>query len=175
MDLQNQQVFPGIIKIVQLLPMRVVSFYQKNSETPEIDAWSKLKNWADPLGLLENPTKHQVYGFNNPIPLKETKLRGYEFWITIPDDFKVGDEVITKNFIGGLYAVVRIKDVRNIGDVCIKLYQWIQNNENFQLGYPPDYDFENSPSLELEHHIVPHVTEEKDILIDYYLPIIEKK
>lgn len=166
--------FSGIIKIVQLPPMRVVSFHQKDSEAPELEAFSKLQQWANPLGLLENPTKHQVFGFNNPIPMPESTLRGYELWITIPEDFTVGDEVVTKRFDGGLYAVVTIKGVENIGPVCAGFYQWIMENERYQLGYPPDYDYDTSPSLELEHHITPQVTGEKDILIDYYMPIAER-
>jgi hypothetical protein len=63
------------VKIVQLPPFRAASFHVEESETPERDAW------AQPHGLFDSPTVHQVYGRNNPPPgeastLQSTRIGG---------------------------------------------------------------------------------------------------
>ncbi len=42
------------VRIVRLEPMRV-AWIRIVSETPEHDAWEKLRPWAEALGLMENP------------------------------------------------------------------------------------------------------------------------
>ena len=55
------------VRIVKLEPMRVASAHALG-ESPEHDAIEKLIAWAKPKGLLEDPEKHRVFGFNNPDP-----------------------------------------------------------------------------------------------------------
>ncbi|MFC1587840.1 effector binding domain-containing protein [Planctomycetota bacterium] len=167
--------FDGFVKFVELLPMQVVSFHVKESETPEEDAWKLLEAWAKPQMLFDNPSLHQVFGFNNPIPKEGDTLRGYEFWLTVPEGVSVNTEgVRTKQFAGGHYAVTAVKGVQNILAVCTKLYHWIKEHEKYKLGYPPGYDFENGPSLELEHNLNPSAADPANMLLDYYLPVTEK-
>ena len=78
------------IKIVQLPKFRAVSFHAKESEEPERDAWQQLENWAVPRGIFDNPTIFQIYGRNHPTPREQQRLRGYEFLVTIPDDYQPG-------------------------------------------------------------------------------------
>ena len=40
------------VRIVKLEPMRVASV-RAVSESPEVDAWSKLRSWAEPKGFLQ--------------------------------------------------------------------------------------------------------------------------
>jgi DNA gyrase inhibitor GyrI len=158
-----------VIKIIQLLPSSVASFHVRDSLSPEIEARQKMDAWAKKLNIFDNPTVFQVYGFNNPFPGTD-ELRGYEFWITIPENFNTGNNMV-KHYSGGLYAVIRIRGVQNIMDWVGKLYHWLKANPNYELGYPPNYDFKNGPSLELEHILNPAVTNEEEILIDYHLPV----
>ncbi|MDY6965084.1 MAG: GyrI-like domain-containing protein [Halobacteriota archaeon] len=162
-----------IIKIVRLPPFRVVSFHVKDSKIPEEEAWTKLEAWAKPKGMFDDPAKHQIFGFNNPIPMGESELRGYEFWITIPDNFPVKDATV-KRYPGGIYAVTTCRSVNNIGTAWSKLYEWLKSGETFKLAYPEDYDFENGPALELEHHLNPRVMDVNEIVLDCYMPICEK-
>ena len=160
-----------IVKIVQLPRMRVASFHVKESAAPEEEAWAKLRSWAEPKGLLENPTLHQVFGRNNPIPLGEPRLRGYEFWITIPEAFSVEDDVSVVDFPGGLYATMNSKGIEQMQANFKKLFDWVDSHEEYTFGYPEDYDYASQPSLDLEHHLVPLVLGETLFLVDYYFPI----
>jgi DNA gyrase inhibitor GyrI/DNA-binding HxlR family transcriptional regulator len=99
------------VRIEQLEPMRVASA-QAISETPENDAWAKMRAWAEPLGLLEDLEKHPVFGFNNLNPSPGRKEYGYEFWIRVEPDIEPEGEITIEEFRGGLYAVTtcRLKE-----------------------------------------------------------------
>jgi DNA gyrase inhibitor GyrI len=92
----------------------VVSFQVKNSKIPEDDANQMLEAWGKPRGIFEDPTRFQIFGFNNPWG-PEGELWGYELWVVIPDDFDPGDDVLVKHFPGGKYAMATLLGVHNIG------------------------------------------------------------
>ncbi|MFW9831136.1 MAG: effector binding domain-containing protein [Candidatus Thorarchaeota archaeon] len=92
------------VQVVELEPMRVASA-RAFSETPENDAWIKLRAWAEPQGLLEDLIQHPVFGFNNPDPSPGQKEYGYEFWIRMGAHFKGEGEIEAKDYDGGLFAV----------------------------------------------------------------------
>jgi DNA gyrase inhibitor GyrI len=96
------------VDIIRLPPMRVASV-RVISETPERDAWEKIRAWAESKGLLSDPDATPVFGFNNPPPTEDRKEYGYEFWIRVDPDTEVTDELETKDYPGGLYAVTRCR------------------------------------------------------------------
>ena len=128
-----------IFKIVYLPSMRVASFHAmgKNIGEPELKAWEKLKDWAKTKGLLDNPTKHQIFGFNNPAPfhINEGKPYGYELWITIGKDFKVEEEFRTKTIEGGMYAVITCK-MELHGKNFFNGFKKVKNMTIIQTGNP---------------------------------------
>jgi hypothetical protein len=65
------------VRIVKLPPMRV-AYVRAISETPEREAWEKMRAWAEPKGMFEKREEHPVFGFNNPSPIPESKEYGYE-------------------------------------------------------------------------------------------------
>ena len=83
-------------RIVKLDPMRVASV-RAVSETPEVDAWSKLREWARPKGFLQDDENHPIFGFNNPNPQPDQKEYGYEFWIKVDSDVESEGEVQVKD------------------------------------------------------------------------------
>ena len=48
------------VRIVKLEPMRVASV-RAISETPERDAWEKVRAWAEPKGMLKDLKKLLKY------------------------------------------------------------------------------------------------------------------
>jgi len=160
------------IKIIQLPKFRAVSFHVKESEEPEKAAWQQLKSWAVPRGMFDNPTIFQIYGRNHPTPTEQQRLRGYEFLITIPDDYQTGADVSEVIFPGGLYAVAASRGIQTMIENYEKIFDWIKKKTDFIPDYPESYDYLNAPGLELEHHINPHDDTNSDtFLIDAYIPI----
>lgn len=53
------------VRIVKLEPMRVASVWAFG-ESPETEAHEKLRAWAGPKGLLADPKKYRIFGFNTP-------------------------------------------------------------------------------------------------------------
>jgi len=163
------------IRIVQLPSFRAASFHVKDSETPERDAWTQLEAWAGPGGLLDNPTVYQVFGRNNPTPMQQPRLRGYEFLVSIPKDYVLEPGVAEVTFSGGLYAVVRSKGIPAMVLNYEAAFCWIQNSAEYAPDYPEGYDFEHMPGLELENNLDPHHEDENTMLIDAYIPIKRRK
>lgn len=94
------------VDIVQLEPMTIASV-RAVGKSPEEDALKKLVAFAEPRGLLDNPSKHPVFGFNNPNPSGPDEEYGYEFWIRVDSKIEIDSETQLKKFDGGLYAVTR--------------------------------------------------------------------
>jgi DNA gyrase inhibitor GyrI len=150
------------VRIERLEPMRVATA-RAMSETPERDAWEKLRAWAEHKGLFDDMEKHPVYGFNNPNPTSKSKEYGYEFWMVIDADMEVGGEIEVVNFPGGLYAVATCKlhgDPKgNVIDVWKKLWEWVQSSA---------YEWRETHELEKLHN---PLGAEKDAVLDLYLPV----
>ena len=161
--LMSQEISNKILKIIKLPSLKVVSFHVTDSTTPEIEAWGLLEKWAKKKGLLKNPEVHQIFGFNNPDPVKETNKYGYEFWITIPEDFEVEDELTIKIFSGGLYAVMSCRGIMNIGPTWKNLIKTVDDSE---YTLTKDHQW-------LEHHVNLETMDEEKIRLDLYCPIKE--
>ncbi|MFW9845796.1 MAG: GyrI-like domain-containing protein [Candidatus Thorarchaeota archaeon] len=157
------------VRIERLEPMRVASV-RAISKSPENDAWEKLREWAEPRGLLDDIKKHPVFGFNNPDPTPGKQEYGYEFWIKIGKDVDVEGDIEIKEFEGGLYAVTTtpLKADPSMTDDGIefiggwkRLADWIKASK---------YDFGNQQCLEKAHETG---VSEDDLILDLYWSIKE--
>lgn len=150
------------VHIERLEPMRVASI-RVVSDTPERDAWRKMREWAEPLGLLEDTKKNPVFGFNNPSPSPGRREYGYEFWIRIGPDIEPEGEIKVKNFPGGLYAVTKcaLLGDPNILETWKLLWEWVLTSK---------YNLRKTHELERpQNPLYP----EEDLILDLYLPIEE--
>ena len=159
------------VKIVRLPPFKAISFHSRKSSSPEEDALARLMEFAEPKGFFDNPTVYQVFGRNNPMSVSKPELHGYEFLLRVPDDFVFKGEIRECNFNGGLFAVVSVRGISQMQSNWQDLVKWVGGHREYTDGYPKDYDFENQPSLEVEHHIDPRDQDVTSFLIDYYYPI----
>jgi DNA gyrase inhibitor GyrI len=162
------------IKIVELPATRVVSFHVPNSTTPEAEAYGMLEAWGKSRGILDQPALHQVFGFNHPYgPMGEP--RGYELWVTIPDGYDPGDNVEVKHFAGGKYAMATLLGVNNIGPVVQMLHDWVAASDQYESGYPPEFNVDVDPMPDLEQVVSPLEISPEQYRLDYYVPIRDKQ
>jgi DNA gyrase inhibitor GyrI len=126
------------ISIREVEPMRVASM-RVISESPEGDVWTKLKSWAKPKGLLDDLEKHPIFGFDNPLPSKESKTNGYELWIKMGPEIESDDQVEIKEFPGGLYAVymceVKGDPYKTIPAGWKVLQNWLKSSDDYTCGH----------------------------------------
>jgi len=152
------------VRIVKLEPMRVASFLGFG-ESPEELAWAKLIPWAKEKGLLDDPEKHRLFGFNNPNPSKGSPNYGYEVWIVIGPDIEAEGDMEIKDFAGGLYAVTQCVVPKGffdvIGDTWKKLVTWREDSK---------YKCGNHQWLE---ESLPLELPDTEFVLDLYLPISE--
>jgi len=162
------------IKIVRLPVIRAISF-NSQSKNPRKDAQKQLLEFLTGNPISNNPTYFQVFGRNNPMSINHPGERGYEFLLTIPDEFIVESNIPVTFISPQLYAVVTSKGVIQIRDNWNNLIDRIKDSKEFTFNYPQGYDYDRLPSLELEHHLDPYNTNEDTILVDYYFPIKERE
>lgn len=158
------------VRIVKLEPMRVASV-RAISESPEGEAWERMRAWAEPKGLLDDIEKHPVFGFNNPNPSPDRKEYGYEFWIRVDPDTEPEGEIEVKDFAGGLYAVTTCNLQEELASEFFqtegflepwkKIYDWVKSSQ---------YRHGSHQGLEKAHD--PGASPE-DLVLDLYCPIEE--
>ncbi len=154
------------VRIVKLEPMRVASV-RVISHSPEVDAWSKLRDWAEPKGFLQDDENHPIFGFNNPNPQPDSKEYGYEFWIKVGADVAAEGEIAIKDYPGGLFAVTTCRltedpSGRNILETWKALLEWVKSSK---------YKWRKVHELEKIHD---PLASQKEIVLDLYLPIEEE-
>ena len=152
------------VKIINLKPMYVASFHVI-SQSPEQEVLERLINWAEPKGLLNDPEKYPIFGFDNPTPSESKKEYGYECWIRIDDEFIPAKEITVKKFDGGKFATTRCEikgDIEIISQTWQKLADWVKNN-NYSCG----------GTHWLEKHIKLYDPNDSivNFIIDLYFPI----
>jgi DNA gyrase inhibitor GyrI len=150
---------PLDVRIVTLDPIRVASVLGFGP-SPEYVAWEKLAAWAGPRGLLAEPDRPRIFGFNNPSPSPASPNYGYEFWIEVRLDVESDDQVQVKEFGGGLYAVTRCQGVETITDTWKQLVAWLAASPYRQAHHQW-----------LEEHINAADATPEELILDLYAPI----
>lgn len=121
------------VRIDRLETLRAVTTHVI-SDSPEEDAWHKMKAWAIPRGLFEKGSGTRVFG-RNTYPTNEPEPHGYEFFLTIGPDIEPLDDIDVKEISGGSYAVLRFKNLNIIGDAWNRLFTWIEESEYERVGW----------------------------------------
>jgi DNA gyrase inhibitor GyrI len=166
-ELDVKEVGSKEIRIVRLEPMRVASL-RVISITPELEAWAKMRAWAESKGLLGDLVKHPVYGFNEPPPEPGKREYGYEFWIQVGDDIESDEIVEVKEVEGGEYAVTTCVLKEELESDFFKehgiLESWHRLDEWAKAN---GYRYRGHPGLEKAHD--PDAG--PDLVLDLYYPI----
>jgi AraC family transcriptional regulator len=152
-------------RIVTLPPMRMASFYAFG-KSPETSAYAKMITWAEAHSCWLEPPAVRAFGFNNPDPAEGSPNYGYEFWLTIDPEVQQEEEFKIKDFSGGLYAVLNCYVSGSPWEIIPttwgRLVKWCETSH---------YQYGNHQWL--EEHLTRNKTNDKDLILDLYLPISE--
>ena len=117
---------------VDLPEMRVV-YYKIISESPEELALATIGSWAKRKGLwdMENT---RIFGYNHPDPKEGEKLYGYEFCITIPDDWTESDcfPFPVKTLPAGTFGSYKFK-FSSMRDAWKKMIGWMGRTKGYEF------------------------------------------
>jgi DNA-binding transcriptional MerR regulator len=161
------------VRIVYLPPASIASVHFKGGG-PEIESGKLLHQFISETKLYEIKPDFRHYGFNNPNgKMPDGSDHGYERWVTIPKELEVNPPFTKKQFAGGLYCAFMIP--MGSFDEWFKLYDWAQNNDNYELNFK-----EQLTELECMEEHLNYINkymlspDDSSIQIDLLLPIKEK-
>ena len=149
------------VRIVEMPPMRVASAHGFG-QSPEDQAWEKIRAFAEAKGL--DTAKTRFFGFNNPSPSPGSPNYGYEQWMTVGPEVEAEGDVVIKEIPARRYAVTRFQGLENIGRVWQELVLWFEDSPHRK---PPHWQ----ECLEELHGGPTGPTEEW--VFDLYLPIAD--
>ena len=157
------------VRIVYLPPSTVASAHFVGPDPEDVVA-RRIDEFVKNTGLAQAKSDLRLYGFNHPNPVDESNAHGYEFWVTIPDDWDVPAPLTKRYFEGGLYAahVIRMGDFHE--------WDWLDRwvRENGAYAYRGDGNPENMFGA-LEEHLnyYTHITEGErgEVQLDLLIPV----
>lgn len=121
-DERLRKKYPEISVLASLPRMRVASYWAFG-ESPEADGDTVIKEWAKKNNLLASDKGARIFGCDYPAYF--ARKRGYEYWITVPGNFKFKESDICKEktLPGGMYALITFEFKKgDDGDFIGKLF-----------------------------------------------------
>lgn len=156
------------VRILVLPRMAVASAHFIGPE-PENHAGDMLWGFIRESGIASVKPDARVFGFNNPDPSPTQQYYGYEYWLTIPEDYDVPAPLVKKMMDGGLYAVHTIK----MGDFheWQDLIRWVEESSEYEIAFR---DTGMGGLLEEHLNAFDWPEEQSKQQLDLYLPIRRK-
>lgn len=100
--------YPEIKILKELPPTDVICFHYIGAD-PETHAFELMKNWLTKEGITLEEQGMRVFGYNNPNPVSETDLYGYEVCCTFPKNKTIDTkDLVIKTLSGGQYAIQHV-------------------------------------------------------------------
>ncbi len=148
-------------EIVRLPSMRVARF-SASSKDPEHEAFEALSAWAGVRGLIDDMDQNPIFGFD--VPQKSPGVRGYEYWIRVPEGTGYEEGVEYMDVPAGTYAVTTCEThgdpFGTIPATWMRLNEWVREHGYSPVGGPY-----------LERHL--GRMEGEDFTLDLYYPVKE--
>jgi DNA gyrase inhibitor GyrI len=127
------------VKFIELKSMMVASSYAFG-DSPEVEAWEILEQWARPKGYLDDLEKNPLFGFSNPCPKNPGDKYAHEFWLQVEYGEVPTSDIRIGEFHGGPYVVTRC-DVMdgNFGKIHTtwEALASVCKQKGYQWGYRP--------------------------------------
>jgi DNA gyrase inhibitor GyrI len=98
------------------------------TDTPEEDAWKKIRSWAEPKGLLTREKGTRVFG-RNTYPTDNPEPHGYELYITVNEQPKPETEIMVGEIPGGIYAILKSTNLKGMASAWPSLWKWVEESE----------------------------------------------
>jgi DNA gyrase inhibitor GyrI len=93
-----------------------------------------MREWARSNGLMKESGGARLFG-RNTYPTDKPEPHGYEFYLTIGPDLEPEGDIEATEIPGGLYAVLRFKNLNRIGEAWEELWKWIKESRYEHVGW----------------------------------------
>lgn len=120
------------IRLERMKSLRA-AYFHVFSEAPEEDAWKKVEFWAKDKGMLKKDSNTRIFG-RNTYPTTEPEPHGYGYYITIPPNAEITNNLSVNIIPGGLYAVSRCVGIEELGEKWAGLWKWVNESKYKYIG-----------------------------------------
>jgi len=118
---------------IERLVSRQAAYIHASGDSPEEEALTKIIVWAKTKNIAHNRGIHLMG--RNTYPTEKPDPHGYEYYLTLNEPiFKDEEEIKMKNFPGGLFAVLRFKNLFDMQASWISLMKWVKENNYQEIG-----------------------------------------
>lgn len=143
---------------IKELPAKRVAVMEHHADPMRLsDTLDKLTTWAkaQPINLKPKAGEAFGFGYHDPREVKPEEFR-FDLALSVPQDFKLNDQVTERTLPAGRYAVTMHKGSRdNIGDTIYSIYRGWLPQSGEELGDLPcifcyynfDYEVAETESL----------------------------
>ena len=120
------------VRLERLQTMRAVHTHALG-DTPEEDAGKKIREWARSNGIT-GTSGNRLFG-RNTYPTDNPEPHGYEIYLTINQEPERRGNISIGEIPGGLYVILRFKNLDRIGEAWKKMWTWITENSYEFIGW----------------------------------------
>lgn len=117
---------------IERLSSAQAAYIHASGASPEEEALTKIIVWAKTKSITSKNGIH-LFG-RNTYPTDKPEPHGYEYYLTLNDPFVPEEGIKKKTLQGGLFAVLRFKNLFTMQDAWISLMKWVKENGHQEVG-----------------------------------------
>lgn len=122
-----------VVQLERLEPISAICAYAL-SDTPEEDAKEKIMAYANSKGLANRTSVCRLFG-RNTYPTQNPEPHGYELFLTTEKPLEPEGDLEESEIPGGLYAVLKFKNLFTIAEAWAKLLNWVETSPHEHAGW----------------------------------------
>ena len=117
---------------IEQLPTSKAAYIHSSGANPEEESLTKIIVWAKTKKITPESGVH-LFG-RNTYPTDKPEPHGYEYYLTLSGHFVPEEDIKMKTLQGGLFAVLRFKNLFIIQDAWLNLMKWVKENGHQEVG-----------------------------------------
>jgi DNA gyrase inhibitor GyrI len=117
---------------IERLPPSQAAYIHSDGANPEEESLTKIIVWAKTKKITSESGVH-LFG-RNTYPTDKPEPHGYEYYLTLNEAFNPEEGIKIEAFAGGLFAVLRFKNLFTIKDAWTSLMNWAKENGHQEVG-----------------------------------------
>ena len=117
---------------IERLSSAQAAYINASGASPEEEALTKIIVWAKTKNIAPESGIHLLG--RNTYPTDKPEPHGYEYYLTLNNPLTPEEGIKIKTFQGGLFAVLRFKNLFIMQEAWVSLMKWVKENKHQEVG-----------------------------------------